>query len=159
METSTAAIVAAATEVAEANEIRAEHAQDVAEVVLEQAAAQVERAEEMAEDIARAAMETHLGQRISELEGKQYSWQDQLAELSAQLQTLQETVNLLQGQLAATATIAVSSQSTPPQSEPTTEVVTEAVTTLETVVPEAISQSAVEESPAPAPKQRRRIWT
>ena len=144
-------VVAAANEVVE--EVRTEAAANTAAVVADAVDA-INDAQETAEAIAQAAMETELGRRISAAETRGMEWQSQLDSLRADLLSLREQVMNLLTAATATATLQVADMITeqpsltPPASAPTQETLAEATEEVTSILPESLG-NAVEGSPAP----------
>jgi uncharacterized UPF0160 family protein len=132
----------------------------IADAFIENAQERIENAEQAAEQIAAAAMEGERGRRIAALEMEVSEWRAHVEQLSQQLQTLQEQVTNLSTSQAAIVGMEIQEalSSTPQPLAPITETLEEAAEIAE-VLPEALSQSDVAESPAPliARKVRRLI--
>lgn len=135
----------------------------VLDAVIDNAQERVAAAEETAEQIAAAAMESARGQEIENLRRDFFTWQNEQASLKAELSELKMQTATLQGQLSALATLQVA-QETPNQNSlsltpPTSDNLTEAIEEVETILPESLSESAVVESPAPlALAAKRQRW-
>lgn len=143
----------------------AEIAEAVIEDVIDAAEKRVEEAEKTAEAIAAAAMESERGREIYELRKDIEKWRDEQYSLENQVREIQSKMETMTGQLAALATLEITSQvqaqpvpssslSTPLPSDQ----ISEAITEVETIIPENLSESAVDESPAPVVSQKRRRW-
>lgn len=156
----------AASAVAEAAAIASEDANATVAAVVEMAAEAVDEAQETAAAIARAAMETELGRRIYAIEERIAPWLGvDLAALQSQLATLQETVNTLQGQMAATATLAVvavtepTTSAAPVSSTPqASDKIAEAVAETTAIIPDNLAPDESTPAEPVAPKAKRRLF-
>jgi hypothetical protein len=150
------AIAAVDAAVETAHNEAAENAANVIEAVIEHSAQEIDAAQEVAEQVIQAAMQTELGRRVASLEERLNTWQGdpqamqsllmlpQIVE--AQASTILQLQNQLQELLQTLSSI-------PPNSaEPE---ILEAVT----VEPqEQAPPSAEAENPAPQPKAKARRW-
>lgn len=135
-ETAAQSVAVAATAIDQAAETKAaEIAAPVVEAVVEAAAARVDAAEATAQNIADAAMATEIGRQVAAVRTEFETWkttiQNQQAEQSAKLTTMQGELQPLREQLtAAVATLGTISSLIQPKSEPPaegTKVVTETI--------------------------------
>ncbi len=154
------AAIQAVAEVAIAAEDHAAISETILDNVIEQSQERIDEAQEVARQIAEAAMQTEIGRRVAALEQGEYTWQERHAELQRQLEQQQTLYQEMSQQIAALSGLTVGqiiseqSPSIPANSEPVAEAITE---TLE-ILPGAESLSAVVESPEPAPAAKRRTW-
>lgn len=132
----------------------------ILESVIEGAQQRVEQAERTAEQIAEAAMESSRGREIEELRKDISSWQNDRMEIRQQLTDLSSRMETLAGQLSGLSVLTVSNQS--PASSlltpPTSETVQEAIAEVETILPAAMGESVVAESPVPVAPPKRKRW-
>ena len=152
-----AAEVVAANAVEQAAEIAAAGASETIAAVIENAAEQVEQAQQTAEDIARAAMESHLGREIFAINERVTQWlEGEGHALSQRMSTLEAQIAELSQTTAAAATLAltsaVSEQSIQAVSE---QPLTEAVETVAEVLPETIVAAPQSESTPVEPPRRK----
>jgi len=133
--------------------------------VIEHASEQIDAANERAEEIARAAMETEIGRRVGALETRGYEWQEALDGLRRDLTSLMEQLSNLQSAVAATATLVVAtelaepapSSSIPqPSSNPAT--VEAAMDQVTEVIPDALSENTPAAPLEPVPPARKHRW-
>ncbi len=135
--------------------------------VVENAAAAIDAANERAEEIARAAMETEIGRRVGALEQGAYTWQEQLDGLRRDLTSLAELVSSLQSAVAATATLTVATALMPegqssltPQTSlsPATETAPDLLEPVTEVIPDALSEAIPAAPLDPVPPVRKHRW-
>lgn len=156
------AVAVAADAARAAADVARSEADERVEEVIERAAEEINQAHEQTEALARAAMETELGRRLGELEREFTEWRVvALAELQSQVTTLQETVNTLQGQMSATATLATaaaSPPSIPQQSAQQPTKVEEAIQEVTEILPETLTPENSDQSASTndAPPVRRK---
>lgn len=157
-----AAEAVAAQAVETAAEIATAEAGAVVAAVVEGAAAQIEEAQQVAEDVIRASMETHLGQEIARTNERFTQWLDgEGRTLVANVASLQSQMAELMQQVAATAAVAVSALETSPQLiPPVSEApLTETVEAVTEILPEAIApEPAPVESTPNAPRRKVRVF-
>lgn len=153
-EAQSAVAEAVATAVENANE----NTSEVIAAVVENAADRIDAAHEAAQQIADAAAATALAQQFQDFQREVRSWLDGLESKLLKIPAMEEAISTLQGQMAATATLAVShpvqSLSTPPVSDK----IAEATAEVAEILP-ANLENVAEESPAPAIRKARRLWT
>lgn len=151
-----ASVAADAVRSAEAVAV-AENAEVVA-AVIEGAQQRVEAAEQMAQQITQAALETELGRQIAENNRRISEWLDgEGRALRNQVETLQAEMSALRETVAATATLALTSADTPQSTPPVSEQpIAEAVETVTEILPETVTSQPAESTHAePAPKRRK----
>src|SRR5690606_30236354 len=142
------AIVDAAIENAQ-NEAREETA-EIVEAVIEQAQENIDAAQETAERIAEAAMQTEIGRRVHELDEKEWHRADALENMQRSLLELTQQVAALTTQLLSLSSPTPENQeqsSSTPQNSPEVEI--QSVTVEAEIQPESLPPSAEAESPAP----------
>lgn len=156
-------VVAAVAELAHEAETAAV-SEEVIAAVVEAAEERVEAAERTAEQIAEAALESERGRQIDAIRKDVEKWQSEQAELKFQLTEMKETITTLSGQIAALATLEISSQA---QQAPVPILSSSTLPTSETpepmaeileVIPESLSESVVAESPVPVEAPKRKRW-
>lgn len=143
---------------AEHAEVVAEIAVASAEVAIADANERVEHAQELATDIAAAAMETERGREIQALKEEVYKWRGEQEEARRALEELKSEFSNLREAMASLTTLQlVAPNSTASLSlTPDQSAVTEAVETMTEVLPENL-QSVVDENPEPVPPAPRRV--
>lgn len=136
--------------IAEARVEGIEQGHAIAEAVIEAAQERVEAAEHTAEQIAAAAMEGERGRRIAALETEVSQWRGHVDQLSQQLAEMSNRLMTLETSQAAIVGMEIQEalSSTPAPLAPISEPMEQAAEIAE-VLPEALSQSDVAESPAP----------
>ena len=130
-------------------------------VIAEAAQARVEAAEQTAEQIMQAAIETRLGERISECDRRISEWLDgEGRALRQEVDRLTAELAEVRTQLAATATVAVvaaTSEQSLSIPEKSAETLTETTAEVASVIPEALQPVVTNqnENTLAAPNRRR----
>jgi septal ring factor EnvC (AmiA/AmiB activator) len=136
-------------------------AQETVSAVVAHAEKRVEEAQETAQAIADAALQSEIGRQVNDLRGDLIKCQTDLQSLQPELATMKSQLTEIQATMAASLTLQaatlqpqnapVSVSLTPEQSP-----VREAVETVTAALPGNLSENAVAESPAPQIQKPRK---
>jgi hypothetical protein len=141
-----------------------DRANETTSQVIAAAGEAIDRAQEQAEEIARAAMETALGRRVASIEEREAEWQNRFDAQALELSNLRDQVSQLAQAVAATATLTVATALQEPQapqsSSPaisSTPIPEEVIPPITEVIPESLSESipAAPVVVVPPPRQHR----
>lgn len=127
-----------------------EQVTETIEASIENAQIETDLAAETADMIAKAAMETERGNRVSEIERRLDEWQNNQADQSEAIAALTLGLTQLSGQMSVLLTQAQSPTPNPPSGEDGQK------ENLEIELPAETTDEAPEPAPPPAPAPRRK---